>query len=90
MRDCRCGHPDGSTDPHPCHARGYTCGQPAQQRIYLTDPSGIALAGVQLKFGGYTTWACDDCWKAYIRRRTTTPGEPNGDRKTESESPSPD
>jgi hypothetical protein len=58
---CRCGH-DGQ-GPHPCHARGYTCRQPAKQRFY--SPKFVALAGAQVKLQVRETWACDPCWQNF-------------------------
>jgi len=57
---CRCGHPNDSTSPHPCHGMGHTCGRPAQQRFY--NPRPAHLAGVQMKLEVSETWACDECW----------------------------
>lgn len=60
---CRCGHTNGSTDPHPCHMDGYTCRKPATQRFY--NPTMSALAGMQLKFTVAETWACNSCWDGF-------------------------
>lgn len=60
---CRCGHPTGSTAPHPCHMDGYTCRKPATQRFYNPTPS--ALAGMQMKLAVSETWACDRCWEGF-------------------------
>lgn len=62
-RACRCGH-QGS-GPHPCHGKAYTCGAPAKPRLVSTGPA--ALAGMQLKFSAYETWACDDCWQTFAK-----------------------
>lgn len=65
MDQCRCGHPKDSTDPHPCHAKGYGCRKPAKQRFYNPTPGRVPyaqVAGVQLKLEVAETWACDDCW----------------------------
>ena len=63
---CRCGHPSKSTDPHPCHANGYTCRRHAKQRFY---PAMLAsLAGVQMKIAVHESWACDECWAEFQKR----------------------
>lgn len=60
LKNCRCGYDgDGS---HPCHGNGYSCRKPATQR-FITYPA--SLAGMQLKFAAYDTWACDECWEDY-------------------------
>lgn len=64
---CRCGHPADSEQPHPCHGKGYTCGKPATHRIY--NPYLASLAGVQMKTGAESTWACDACWEWYLNLR---------------------
>lgn len=61
MSQCRCGH-DGQ-GPHPCHAKAYTCRQPATQRFYNARPA--ALAGMQMKLVCDDTWACDGCWAEF-------------------------
>ncbi len=61
---CRCGYPAGLLDdPHPCHGHGYTCGKPAQHRLYSARLVG--LGGMQTKFSMSETWACDDCRREY-------------------------
>lgn len=59
---CRCGHT--GSEPHPCHGDGYRCRKPALRRFTQTGPH--ALAGMQLKFSMRETWACDECWAAYL------------------------
>src|SRR5262249_27302971 len=59
---CRCGY-DGK-GPHPCHAQGYKCRQPAQQRFYAGKPA--ALPGAQVKLEASETWACDACWAWHL------------------------
>jgi len=61
MNDCRCGH--SGSGPHPCHAKGHSCGKHAVQRFY--NAQAVALVGVQMKFQMSDTWACDECWKAF-------------------------
>lgn len=63
---CRCGHPNDSADPHPCHGDGYTCRKPAKQRFY--GASLVCLAGVQMKVGVHESWACDECWERFRAR----------------------
>lgn len=58
---CRCGH-EGLGD-HPCHGGAYTCRKPSIER--LAGVHHACLAGAQLKFGAYSTWACDACWDEY-------------------------
>lgn len=67
---CRCGHPNVSTSPHPCHKYKHKpggrmnelvrCGKPAEQRFYNAHP--VALAGVQMKLEVTESWACEECW----------------------------
>lgn len=68
METCRCGHPTGSADPHPCHKYnrfgGGRCGKPAAQRFY--NPTPVPLSGVQLKFQVQETWACEEHWAEFI------------------------
>jgi hypothetical protein len=60
---CRCGHVGG--EPHPCHAKRYTCRKPARFRVYnIGTPGRFALAGMMPKLTADTTWACDECWVA--------------------------
>lgn len=63
MEKCRCGHPNDSTDPHPCHGKGYACRKPARQRFYNARP--VALAGNQPKVQASETQACDECWEEF-------------------------
>jgi hypothetical protein len=65
---CRCGHPDVSTDPHPCHGKVNTCRKPATQYFYNPYPKGhlgSSLAGTQLKVSVADTWACETCWSEF-------------------------
>jgi hypothetical protein len=65
---CRCGHPASSSHPHPCHAKGYACREPARQRFYNPYPPGVpgaSLAGTQMKVCLADTWACDECWAQF-------------------------
>lgn len=66
---CRCGHT--GADPHPCHARAYTCRQPATRRFYR--PRWVGLAGAQTKMEVCETWACDACWAEYSQTVTEGP-----------------
>lgn len=59
---CRCGHQ--GDEVHPCHADGYQCRKPAEQRFYNARP--VALTGVMMKLEMTETWACDECWKRFI------------------------
>lgn len=59
---CRCGHKAGDGD-HPCHARNYSCRQPAKQRLY--NPRPVALTGMSMKLEMAETWACDACWASF-------------------------
>lgn len=61
MAECRCGHT--GEGPHPCHAKGHTCGKPATQRFYNARP--VCLSGMQMKLGVSETWACDECWEEF-------------------------
>lgn len=76
MTTCRCGH-DGN-GPHPCHMSVYSCRKPATQRFY--NPRPVALAGVQMKLEMDETWACDECWAAFLalvqneKKPPTSPG----------------
>jgi hypothetical protein len=74
---CRCGY-DG-VGPHPCHGDGYTCGRPAEFRLYDVRP--VALAGMTFKLQGTDTWACDACWEKFqaaLRRVHGSPTAPAG------------
>lgn len=65
---CRCGHTgDG---PHPCHADGYSCRQPATARLIPMPLGTGALAGAQMKLTVYETYACDVCFEKHRRRMT--------------------
>ena len=61
-KPCRCGH-TGDDATHPCHGKGHTCGAPAVRRFITTGPAHVA--GAQIKFAAYDTFACDACWAAY-------------------------
>lgn len=61
MSNCRCSW--NGEGEHPCHAKEYTCKKPATQRFY--NPHLTSLAGMQMKFGVYDTWACDECWNDF-------------------------
>ena len=57
---CRCGF--SGEGPHPCHGKGYSCGNSgATRRFYNARPA--CLAGVQMKLTVDETWACDSCWE---------------------------
>jgi hypothetical protein len=58
---CRCGF--NGEGEHPCHGKAYSCRKPAKQRFYGAHLT--ALAGVQMKLGVNSTWACDECWSAF-------------------------
>jgi hypothetical protein len=60
---CRCGYK--GEGPHPCHARLYACGKPGTPRFVCLGPAH--LAGMQPKFSAYETYACDECWQAYLK-----------------------
>lgn len=61
---CRCGMK--TTDSfHPCHGKGYTCTSPAKERFYEAGPAFVA--GVMPKWSANQTWACDDCWKDFVK-----------------------
>ena len=71
---CRCGHPNDSPTPHPCHGKGYTCRRPAARRFY--NPRLVSLAGMQMKVGAVgETWACDACWAEFKALRATAQGD---------------
>jgi len=59
---CRCGHETGGE--HPCHGNQYRCRKPAIQR-FVNQRTPYALAGTQMKFSAYDTWACDNCWEEF-------------------------
>ena len=65
---CRCGHDGRQNTDHPCHGNGYACRKPAQRCFVVANPTQ-SLAGMQLKFGAYSTWACDECWEMYRKAR---------------------
>ena len=62
MNPCRCGY-NGEGD-HPCHGNGYACRKPATRRFY--SPRMVGLAGMQFKVQMTDTWACDECWQAFL------------------------
>lgn len=68
---CRCGWE--GRGPHPCHGWFYNCDNPGTPR-YVTRSVGIA--GARLKVGAYRTFACDECWGAFLRSQlgTNKPG----------------
>ncbi len=66
MEKCRCGFDKSSQESHPCHAEGYSCRKPAEQRFYMPH-SNFALAGYQMKASVSETWACDGCWAKFVR-----------------------
>lgn len=54
---CRCGHDLVSNRPHPCHAFGYRCRQPATLKTYKKP------------IDGYTgTYACPSCWDKWVQK----------------------
>lgn len=65
---CRCGAARDA-DPHPCHGQAYRCGGVGIRR-FVAYPA--CLAGAQMKFGAYETWACPTCWAAYQVLRAAT------------------
>lgn len=72
---CRCGHDDGSGQPHRCHADRHDDGKRcpnAATRRFLLDPIGSAsLAGMQPKFTGSPYWYCGEHWAELDATRGT-------------------
>ncbi len=67
---CRCGW-DGKGE-HPCHARAYTCTNPGTARYY--EPHKMySLAGAMPKISAVQTYACDECWSAFIGKTDAKP-----------------
>lgn len=63
VEECRCGRK--TETEHKCHGMGYTCPREGAERLYGLHIS--SLAGAQMKFGAYETFACDECWETYMK-----------------------
>jgi hypothetical protein len=68
LEQCRCGHAGDGV--HPCHWNGYACRKPAKRRFYALPMGSYSLAGCQPKVAASETWACDECWRAYVGANT--------------------